>query len=107
MGVRKQISDASIVDKLGRYEYVHGTSNKFWSVFFVKGEYIVTWGRIGNSPQGTQSVDLYEALKRVNSKIAKGYQHVSMQVTNSKIEFPPLTVKPVDKNVIEKMLNLF
>jgi len=62
----------------GRYEMVAGTSSKFWELKKGrKDEFIATWGRIGNAPQGPKVYDTAKAEKVVAEKVKKGYVFVS------------------------------
>jgi len=63
-----------------RYEYVAGTSNKFWEIRVEGWRYVTRWGRIGT--EGSVTVKEWsssreaqrEAEKLVSSKVAKGYK---------------------------------
>jgi len=60
--------------KVRRFEFTDATSNKFWQID-TKGN--ATWGKIGSSADvngdgPTKHYDAAEALKTINSKLAKG-----------------------------------
>jgi len=60
--------------KTGRYEFVAGTSAKFWELKAMgDGEYGAIWGRIGKAHQGPTIYDTAKAEKVVAEKIKKGY----------------------------------
>ena len=60
---------------LGRYEFVGGTSSKYWHIILdaTRSVYIAKWGRIGNAPQGSKEYTYEEAMKKISQKIKKGY----------------------------------
>ena len=56
-----------------RYEFINGTSSKFWEVEVVDKKMIVRWGRIGTHGQGQEKIfssdDLAKgAMKNLVSK---------------------------------------
>ena len=64
--------------KTGRYEFIGGTSAKFWELkAFGGGEYGAIWGRIGKAHQGPTIYDEAKAEKVVAGKIKKGYVFVA------------------------------
>jgi predicted DNA-binding WGR domain protein len=60
---------------LGRYEYIGGSSAKYWHVIFNKTDrtYLAQWGRIGRDPQGEKEYTEDEVRKKVREKLKKGY----------------------------------
>jgi predicted DNA-binding WGR domain protein len=61
----------------GRYEFVAGTSAKFWELEALgNGDFEAHWGRIGNAPQGPKVYDAIKAEKVVKEKVKKGYELV-------------------------------
>ena len=65
--------------ELGRYEYVGGSSSKYWHIVFdkTKREYLAKWGRIGKAPQGYKVYARHEVEKKIREKTKKGYYRVS------------------------------
>jgi predicted DNA-binding WGR domain protein len=62
------------------YEFIGGTSRKFWQYTQITTESAsVGWGRIGQNII-TQIVSIEEAEKRARQKLAKGY----VKITNKK-----------------------
>jgi predicted DNA-binding WGR domain protein len=65
--------------ELGRYEYVGGSSNKYWHVVHDQNNnvYVATWGRIGNrNPGGSKQYSAQEIRKKIIEKRKKGYVKV-------------------------------
>ncbi len=62
-----------------RYEFVEGTSNKYWEIGVAESSVIVRYGRIGNKPQvsekpfATNEKALEEKEKMIGKKVKKGY----------------------------------
>lgn len=68
-----------MISGCGRYEYVHGTSAKQWTIYFDKasGKYVTEWGKIGHPAQGRKGgLSEGEALGKIREKLNKGYVHV-------------------------------
>ena len=65
-----------------RYEFVEGTSNKFWEFVVADSAFIAHWGRIGTEGRITiKQFDSPEAAKKeaysvIQSKRNKGYRKV-------------------------------
>lgn len=65
-----------------RYEYIGGTSKKFWEIRIDGTRYVARWGRIGTDGSvtiknfGSTDEAQREADKMVASKLAKGYRKV-------------------------------
>lgn len=66
-----------------RFEYVQGTSNKFWEITLNGTKYTTRWGRIGTDGSvtvkewGSEGEARTEYYKIISSKTAKGYREVS------------------------------
>jgi len=66
-----------------RFEFVEGTSSKFWEITTNNREVTVRYGRIGSNGQtqtksftsDTAAAD--HAEKQINSKLAKGYRELA------------------------------
>jgi predicted DNA-binding WGR domain protein len=65
-----------------RFEFVEGTSSKFWEITNNHREVTVRYGRIGTNGQ-TQTKSFTSdaaanthALQQINSKLAKGYREL-------------------------------
>ena len=66
-----------------RFEYVEGTSSKFWEITNNNREVTVRYGRIGSNGQ-TQTKSFTsdaaantDALRQINAKLAKGYHELA------------------------------
>jgi len=66
-----------------RFEYVEGTSSKFWEITNNNREVTVRYGRIGSNGQ-TQTKSFTSdgaanthTLQQINSKLAKGYRELA------------------------------
>ncbi len=66
-----------------RFEYVEGTSSKFWEIATNNREVTVRYGRIGSNGQ-TQTKSFTSdaaanthALQQINAKLAKGYRELA------------------------------
>jgi predicted DNA-binding WGR domain protein len=74
-------------DMIGRYEFVGGSSSKFWQIKQYADGYLAEWGRIGSGPQGERYYTEAEAYKKIREKIGKGYQKVgTMRVNKTELE---------------------
>lgn len=52
-------------------------SNKFWAAIpDVNDKFIIMWGKNGRPPQGTKTVNWYEAQTKFQEKIKKGYRPI-------------------------------
>ena len=67
-----------------RFEFVEGTSSKFWEVTTNGREVTVRYGRIGSNGQ-TQSKSFTsdaaantDALRQMSAKLAKGYRELAV-----------------------------
>lgn len=58
-------------------KYTDGTSDKFWAAIPDNGSYIITWGRNGRKPSQSQVVAKWEAQRRLDEKLNKGYDYCS------------------------------
>lgn len=63
---------------MGRYEFVSGTSAKYWHIVFDRSKqvYLAKWGKIGKAPQGSKEYSRNEVEKKIREKINKGYYKV-------------------------------
>ena len=62
----------------GRYEFVEGTSCKFWEVEKVDDHtFRASWGRIGKEAQSMKDYSASEIIKKIEEKTKKGYEKVS------------------------------
>ena len=66
-----------------RFEFIEGTSSKFWEITNNNREVTVRYGRIGSNGQ-TQTKSFTSdaaanthALQQINSKLAKGYRELA------------------------------
>ena len=66
-----------------RFEYVEGTSSKFWEISNNNREVTVRYGRIGSNGQ-TQTKSFTsdaaantDALRQINAKLTKGYRELA------------------------------
>ena len=66
-----------------RFEFVEGTSSKFWEITTDHREATVRYGRIGSNGQ-TQTKSFTsdaaantDALRQINAKLAKGYHELA------------------------------
>ena len=66
-----------------RFEFVEGTSSKFWEITTDNREVTVRYGRIGSNGQ-TQTKSFIsdaaannDALRQINAKLAKGYRELA------------------------------
>ena len=66
-----------------RFEFVEGTSSKFWEITTDHREVTVRYGRIGSNGQ-TQTKSFTndaaantDALRQINAKLAKGYRELA------------------------------
>jgi ATP-dependent DNA ligase len=61
---------------LGRYEYHDSRSAKYWEITeTTSGYFTVCWGKIGTRGQvGARELNSKEAEKKINEKLAKGYE---------------------------------
>ena len=66
-----------------RFEFVEGTSSKFWEITTDHREVTVRYGRIGSNGQThTKSFTRdaaanTDALRQINAKLAKGYRELA------------------------------
>jgi predicted DNA-binding WGR domain protein len=66
-----------------RFEYTHGSSNKFWEIEQVDDVIRVRWGRIGAAGQTLNQVcaSVHSARlqmqKKISSKLGKGYVEIT------------------------------
>lgn len=66
-----------------RFEYIGGTSRKFWEICLDGNKYITRWGRIGT--EGSLTVKEFDSARQaarehdriIESKVAKGYRPVT------------------------------
>ena len=66
---------------LGRYEFVSGNSDKFYSIKYIKeDEYEIMYGKNYHPPLSIYTVNEVVALKKIKEKINKGYKHVDTNV---------------------------
>jgi predicted DNA-binding WGR domain protein len=67
---------------MGRYEFVEGTSRKFWDVSLRRKQLVVRWGRIGTEGQSkvsefpTAAAARNKQMSLIREKTAKGYSPV-------------------------------
>ena len=65
-----------------RFEFIEGTSSKFWEITNNNREVTVCYGRIGTNGQTQTKSFTSEAaanthtLRQINSKLAKGYREL-------------------------------
>lgn len=66
-----------------RFEFIEGTSSKFWKITTTNREVTVRYGRIGANGQ-TQTKSFTSdaaanthALQQINAKLAKGYRELA------------------------------
>ncbi len=65
-----------------RFEYVEGTSSKFWEIHVNGADHIVTFGRIGTAGQSKTKTfadgdaAIADAAKLIREKLGKGYREV-------------------------------
>lgn len=71
-------------------EYKGEGSDKFYGAFPDEGGWVVFWGRNGKRPQQSQRVDRWEAQRRVEEKLAKGYSAsgTPQRLTNAFLSAP-------------------
>lgn len=96
-----------------RFEFVEGTSNKFWEIWIVGNEVRTAYGKIGTSGQTTikdegsteAATKLYEKL--VKEKTKKGYAEVGGAPASApaKVEAAPKAAAP--KAAAKKPFDLF
>ena len=66
-----------------RFEFVEGTSSKFWEITTDHREVTVRYGRIGSNGQTqtksftSDAADNTDALRQINAKLAKGYRELA------------------------------
>jgi predicted DNA-binding WGR domain protein len=86
-----------------RYEFVEGTSNKFWEITLDGASFTTVWGKVGTQGQSTtKSFDgptkaKLEYDKLVAEKVKKGYREVQQGATTTPPKpavAPPLPATP-------------
>jgi len=62
-------------EKLGRYEFKGGRSNKYWSIVLDRDTqtYTASWGPIGKRELGNKQYTAKEAVTKIREKENKGY----------------------------------
>lgn len=91
---------SSLDGMLGRYEYKDERSDKFWQITYdvPSGTYTTEWGRNGRPPQDSKpGLTGTEALKKIQEKIAKGYQLTEFKVGRPEGLFKVKRGKPVPR----------
>ncbi len=67
-----------------RFEFIEGTSSKFWEITNNNREVTVRYGRIGTNGQTqtksftSEAAANTHALRQINSKLAKGYHELAV-----------------------------
>ena len=76
---RETAADLFTIDLVRRFEYVGGTSSKFWEISRLGSEVTVAFGRIGTNGQrqvkdlGSEAAAIVHVDKLVAEKVGKGY----------------------------------
>jgi len=67
-----------------RFEFVDGTSAKFWEITLKGAETVVRWGRLGTNGQTQKktfpdaAAATKQAEKQISEKLAKGYSETAV-----------------------------
>lgn len=91
-----------------RYEYIEGTSKKFWEIERAGKKYTARWGRIGagvNSNEKsfpTEAAAKKAADKAIAEKVAKGYQKVGASKATARTK--PAAAKSLSNPALEAVL---